>query len=73
MTFTVQYGVESYEKDVVNAPTIGQVRADASLKAVLGFGDNVRALIHGVEQPDNAIVPQGATVVLETRANCKAN
>lgn len=73
MQFTVVYGIESQDREVINAPTIGQVKQDPALKAVLGFGDNVRALVHGIEQPDNAIVPEGAEVVLETKANTKAS
>lgn len=71
--FTVKYGCESYDKDSISQPTIGEVRSDSTLKAILGFGDNVRALIHGVEQPDEVRVPEGAVVVLETRANTKAS
>ena len=73
MTFTVTYGIESQSMEVINAPNIGQVKQDAVLKAILGYGDNVRALVHGVEQPDHAVVPDGAEIVLETRANTKAN
>lgn len=73
MTFKVIYGIESQEKEAITAPTIGQVKRDTVLKAVLGYGDNVRALVHGIEQPDDAQVPDGAEIVLETRANTKAN
>lgn len=72
MRFTVIYGIESQERETISSPTVGQIKQDTVLKAVLGFGDNVRALVHGVEQPDTAVVPDGAEVVLETRANTKA-
>jgi hypothetical protein len=45
---------------------------DPNLKLVCGYGDNVRALVSGVEQPGTAIAPDGGTIVVETRANNKA-
>lgn len=75
MTVTVRYGCESYDKEFTTAPTFGELRTNASLKAILGFSDNSRALLQGVEQPDEVRVPdtQPPTVVmLETRANQKA-
>jgi len=72
MKFTVTYGIETQEREVINAPTVGNIKNDTVLKAVLGFGDNVRALVHGVEQGDHVVIPEGANVVLETRANTKA-
>lgn len=71
MKFTVHFGLESQEKTSILSPTIGQVKSDPVLKAVLGFSDNVRALVHGVEQPDDAIVPDDAEILLETKANEK--
>jgi len=73
MNVTVRYGVETYDKEFAGSPTIAEVRSNTSLKAILGFSDNVRALINGVEQPDDVRVPEGSVVQLETRANQKAN
>lgn len=73
MTFKVQYGLDNHSKTTAIAPTIGQVVADPNLRAVLGYGDNVRALVNGVEQSHDTLVPDGCTLVLETRANQKAN
>ena len=73
MTIRVVYGIESQDKECINPPTIGQVISDPVLKAVLGYGDNVRALVHGVEQPMTALAPnvsQGE-ILLETKANSK--
>lgn len=72
MKFKVIYGIESQEREVINPPSIANIKQDAVLKAVLGFGDNVRALVHGVEQPDHTVIHDGCEVVLETRANTKA-
>jgi hypothetical protein len=72
MSITVKYGVDSHVLESINPPTIGSVKSNATLKAVLGFGDNVRALIDGVEQPNTLLVPFGSTVLLETACNEKA-
>jgi len=73
MQYKVVYGIESLDREALTPPTVGSVKKDTVAKAVLGYGDNVRALIYGVEQPDNALVPEGAEVVLETKANSKAS
>ena len=41
-------------------------KGDHNLKAVLGFGDNVKALINGIELGGDVTIPSGATVVIET-------
>lgn len=71
-SYKVQYGTENYTKNSSTPMTVGQLKADATLKAMLGFGDNTRATINGVEQSNDTIVPDGATLVLETAANTKA-
>lgn len=71
MQTTIKYGVDQINKSYGVAPTVSQVLNDSNVRAVLGFGDNVRALINGVEQPGDATVPHGATLVVETRANTK--
>lgn len=72
MTFTVKHGLDTHPKTVSETPTVGQVIDDVNLRVILGYGDNVRALINGVEQPREAQVPDGCTLVLETRCNTKA-
>jgi hypothetical protein len=71
MLCTIRYGVDSINKSYDVAPKISQL-ADDSLRAALGFGDNVQFLIGGVAQPNNAVVPDGAVVTVETTANQKA-
>lgn len=73
MTFKVRYGIEEHEVVKSHTPTIGDVKHDSTLKMILGFGDNLRALVNGVEMPDDSQVPEGGTVVLEVRANQKAS
>ena len=68
----IRFG-ETISKSYPEGITIGGVLSDRELKAVLGWGDNVRALIQGVEQPNTAVVPDDVTIVVETRANSKQN
>lgn len=70
---TVRFGSETFPRSYPAGSNIGAVIGDHNLKAVAGWGDNVRALISGVEQPVTALVPNGATIVIETRANTKAS
>lgn len=72
MTFNVKYGIDTHPVVRAIAPTVGQVKQDTNLKLILGFGDNQRALVNGVEIPDEVTVPEGCTLVLETKANEKA-
>ena len=71
-SITVQYGVDSVTKQVEEDTTIGDVQENDSIKAALGFGDNTKALINGIEQPPQTVIPPGAVVRLETAANTKA-
>jgi len=73
VSFTVRYGVDSVTRSRPGPVTVGDILSDRNLKAVLGYGDNVRVLISGVEQPLDAGIPNGASLTIETRANTKAN
>ena len=68
----ITFGSEVIQKNYPSAPTVSQIRTDTAIKAVLGYGDNVRFLIDGVEQRDGTVIPNGAKVVVETAANQKA-
>lgn len=72
MLSTIRFGSEVYTRTYNEGTTFQEVLSDHDLKVVAGWGDNVRALVCGVEQPLTAIVPDGATIVVETRANTKA-
>jgi hypothetical protein len=71
-TITVRYGVDSVTKQVEDDFTFGDVQESDSLKAALGFGDNTKVLVDGIEQSSDTEIPDGATVRLETAANTKA-
>lgn len=72
MIIKIRYGLETLERHYPSTPTIGQIKNDPNVKAGLGFGDNVKALINGIEQPDTVGVPENQVVVIETAANEKA-
>lgn len=72
MNATLKYGVQTINLSRSFSPTIGELIADPNAKSVLGYSDNVRALINGVEQNSATICPDGCTVVIENRANSKA-
>lgn len=69
----LKYGSETHELTVPSGHTVGQCVANITAKVVLGYGDNVKALVSGVEQPMDAIPSDGSQITLETRLNQKAN
>jgi len=69
---TVKYGVDSFTKQVEDDFTFGELQNSDTFKAALGFGDNTKALVEGIEQNRDTMIPQGAVVRLETAANSKA-
>ena len=71
-TIEVSYGISRRNHTCESAETVGQVIADPNNRIVLGYGDNVQALIGGVVVSGDVVVPDGATVNLENRANQKA-
>jgi hypothetical protein len=72
-TVTIQYGVDFIEKALPYNAVIADIRRNSSIRAALGFGDNVRMLIGGVAMPDDSVIPNGAIVVVETACNTKAS
>jgi len=73
MQLTVKFGSDTYTRVYAEGTTIGQVLADHDLKVVTGWGDNVRAVVSGVEQGANVLAPDGGIIVVETKANTKQN
>jgi hypothetical protein len=72
ISYRVKYGVDSSELSNQQPTTIGAVRSNPNLRALLGYGDNINLLINGVAMTDDTLIPDGATVVVETAANQKA-
>ena len=73
MKIIVRYGPDRHELESINPPTVGSLKKNDTLRAIFAWGDNLRALIDGVEQPDALLVPEGTTVTMETACNTKAN
>lgn len=69
---TIKYGSDTHMVTVALGAAIGIIIADTTAKVILGYGDNVRALVNGVEQTNDTVVADGSTINLETRANQKA-
>lgn len=72
-SITIRFGSDSHPVSVGGSATIGQILSDTSTKVILGYGDNVKALVSGVEQSLDTVVSDGTTITLETKANSKAN
>ena len=68
----ISYGADGIDKLFPIGTTVGQVVGNSSVKAVLGYGDSIRALIDGVEQTGNVQMNDGCNLVIETKANSKA-
>lgn len=68
----IRLGTQTFPKQFNDEATIGEVVGNPSVKAVLGYGDNVRALIGGVEQDSGTVCPDNITVTVETKCNSKA-
>jgi hypothetical protein len=71
-TITVKYGVDQITKQVEDDFTFGDLQDSDTFKAALGFGDNTKTLVDGIEQNRDTIIPAGTTVRIETAANTKA-
>ena len=69
---TVNYGLDSISKQVEDDFTFGDLQESDTFKAGLGFGDNTKTLVSGIEQNRDTVIPAGATVRIETAANTKA-
>lgn len=69
----VRFGVASAQKYSDGPLTVRQIKNDGNLRAALGYGDQIRITMNGVALPDEAYIPAGSTVQVETLANTKAN
>lgn len=71
-SITVCYGSDSRPVAVDDNATVGAIVKDTTTKIVLGYGDNIKALVGGMEQSMDSVPADGARLVLETKANSKA-
>lgn len=69
----IRYGAqEEITRTYDSQPRLRDITGDNQVRAALGFGDNVRGLVSGVEMGPDSYIPNGSLVVIETRANQKA-
>jgi len=70
---TITFGLSnSVTKAAESYPTVNSVISDASLRQVLGFGDNVEARVNGVTCDVGQALADGDVITLVTKANSKA-
>lgn len=67
----IKYGLQSTTRQFPQPPTVSQLKQDMSLRGELGYGDNCKVLVDGVEQPDFASIT-AQLVTIETAVNSKA-
>lgn len=73
-TVTIKYGLgNTLQKEFPDNATVGSIVQDASVRAVLGYGANVRPKVDGVEQSLHAPIGHGDTIEIESVANAKAH
>lgn len=71
-SITARYGTEQRVSTYPAPVTIATVVNDPHNKGFLGYGDNVRVLVGGIEQTLDTVLPHNAVIVIETKANQKA-
>lgn len=72
-TIEVNFGLNNtMSKSFPEGTTVADLLSNTSLKAGLGFGDNVVAKVGGVTQSNGYELQHGDVVDLEVRANTKA-
>lgn len=73
MKVSIHFGIgNSVTKEYPAGTTVGSVLGDSNLRAVLGYGENVRAVIDGAPQPATAELSEGDEIHVETNVGCKA-
>lgn len=72
MTLTIKFGcVNQVTVERPEGTTVGAIKRDSNLKAVLGFGEAVDAIVDDHVQPDTTTLADGDTVELVTSVTSK--
>lgn len=72
-TVEINFGLSNtVTKQFPIGTTIGDLLANAGLRALLGFGENVVAKIDGSVQSNGSVISDGDVINIEVRANTKA-
>ena len=80
--YKIKYGSSVIIRDMPDDTTVGDIKEDDSIRAALGYGDNVNATFNGVVLSDNALAPEfidtgdvgnpyRGAIVMETACNKK--
>lgn len=73
MIVNVHYGIDEVPKNFDrDSISVGEVIANSTVKSALGYGDNVKGLVSGVEVPNSAMLTDGDHLYIEVKANSKA-
>lgn len=73
ITVTLRYGAtKSITVEVQEPITIGQLISDASRRAVLGYPENVAAVVDGETVSMDTYIADGDEILLEKQAASKA-
>jgi hypothetical protein len=72
MQLTIDHGMQSVTISRPEGTTVGALLADANIKAVVGFGENVTPIVDGSTVESSYTLQDGDTVTLQGRAAVKA-
>lgn len=73
ITITTRFGATNeLTKEFSEGTTVSQLLSNQSVKATLGFGDNVQAVVNGSILAGNTVLDDGDVVTIESKANSKA-
>lgn len=81
--YKVRYGSQIQIVERMDGTTVGDLKRDDTLRALLGYGDNVNAVYNGASLTDSALAPEfidtpltlgnpyAGAIVMETACNKK--
>lgn len=70
---TLKHGISGViKKEVPDGTTVGQLLADQSIKAVLGYGESVTVVSNGETLSLNDEIEAGDVLIIEKQAAAKA-
>ena len=73
MRVTIHYGSgNTLDKEFPEGTTFGQIKADAALRSVLGYGQNVELRVGNVAQPDHGQLAPGDQIQVYDKGCTKA-
>lgn len=73
ITITTRFGATNeLTKGFPEGTRVSQLLSNQSVKATLGFGDNVQAVVNGSILAVNTVLDDGDVVTIESKANSKA-